>query len=152
VLVNTIYWDEPYPRLVTREWVRHHYGKGRRPRLQVIGDISCDIEGSIEITLQVTEPSEPSFTYDPESDSVRPGCEGPGPVVMAVDNLPSEMSRESSRHFSESLRGLVPALAATDWSADFERLDLPPELKTAVIAHRGELAPQYRHLKELVGS
>jgi len=150
VLVNTIYWDEPYPRLVTREWVRQNYGEGRRPRLQVIGDISCDIGGSIEVTVQVTEPSEPCFTWDPHSDSARLGCEGPGPVVMAVDNLPSEISRESSRHFSETLRGLVPALAAADWTADFWQLDLPPELKTAVIAHRGELAPQYRQLKDLL--
>jgi alpha-aminoadipic semialdehyde synthase len=148
VLVNTIYWDERYPRLVTRDWARRTHGAGSGGRLQVIGDISCDIEGSIEMTLKATMPDEPCFTYDPATDEVRMGCEGPGPVVMAVDNLPCELPRESSQHFSASLRSMVPALAAADWTADLESLQLPPELKTALIVHRGELTPDYRHLQE----
>ena len=63
------------------------------------------------MTLQSTEPSDPCITYDPQTDSVRLGCDGPGPVVMAVDNLPCELPRESSQHFSLALRDLVPALA-----------------------------------------
>jgi len=145
VLVNTIYWDERYPRLVTREWARQEAG---RARLQVIGDISCDIEGSIEFTLRATQPDAPCFTYDPGSDSAKSGCAGPGPTVMAVDNLPCELPREASQHFSRTLRGMLPALASADWTAPFERLDLPAELKRAVIVHRGELTPDYRHLKD----
>jgi saccharopine dehydrogenase (NAD+, L-lysine-forming) len=147
VLVNTIYWEERYPRLVTREWARRQAG---RARLQVIGDISCDIEGSIELTLKATQPDAPCFTYDPASDSVTMGCAGPGPAVMAVDNLPCELPREASQHFSRTLRGMVPALAAADWTAPFERLDLPPELKRAVIVHRGKLTPDYAHLKDFL--
>jgi alpha-aminoadipic semialdehyde synthase len=145
VLVNTIYWDERYPRLVTREWARQ---QGDKARLQVIGDISCDVEGSIELTLKVTEPDAPCFTYDAASDDVKMGCAGPGPAVMAVDNLPCELPREASQHFSSALRDMVPALAGCDWSAPFERLDLPSELKRAVIVHQGELTPDYRHLKD----
>ena len=44
VLLNTIYWEPRYPRLVTKQWVKEN----RDPRLQVIGDISCDIDGSID--------------------------------------------------------------------------------------------------------
>jgi alpha-aminoadipic semialdehyde synthase len=145
VLTNTIYWDERYPRLVTREWVKH---EGAAARLQVIGDISCDIEGSIEITLKATQPDEPCFTYDAASDGVTMGCAGPGPAVMAVDNLPCELPREASQHFSRTLRDMVPALATADWNAPFEQLELPSQLKRAVIVHRGELTPDYRHLKD----
>jgi alpha-aminoadipic semialdehyde synthase len=152
VLVNTIYWDERYPRLVTRDWAKRLHAAGRAARLQVIGDISCDIEGSIEMTLKTTMPDDPCFTYDPVADDVRMGCDGPGPVVMAVDNLPCELPRESSHHFSQALRGMVPALAAADWQADFDQLDLPPELKRALIVHKGELTPDYRHLRKYLNS
>ena len=146
VLLNTIYWDERYPRLVTREWARANYGPGREARLQVIGDISCDVEGSIELTLNTTQPDEPCFVYDPVTDSATPGVEGSGPVVMAVDNLPCELAREASEHFSHVLRTMVPELARADWSADFETLDLPSHLKKAVIVHRGALTPDYQYL------
>lgn len=144
ILMNTIYWEPRYPRLVTRDWVSTHSD----PRLQAIGDISCDYEGSVEITLHSTMPDEPSFTYDPATDTVTPGVDGPSPAVMAVDNLPCEVSRESSEHFSRVLRDMVPALARCDWSVPFDKLDLPPELKNAVITHRGELTPDFRYIQQ----
>ncbi|MEZ4386531.1 MAG: hypothetical protein R3D98_02940 [Candidatus Krumholzibacteriia bacterium] len=146
VLMNTIYWEPCYPRLVSRAWV----ARQTDPRLQAIGDISCDLEGSIEITLKATMPDQPCYTWDPETDTVVPGMDGRAPLVMAVDNLPCEVPRESSEHFSRVLRGMVPALAACDWSASFARLALPPELKGAVIAHRGVLTPDYRYLQEFL--
>jgi alpha-aminoadipic semialdehyde synthase len=148
MLVNAAYWDERYPRLVTRRWAQQSYGGDDEPRLQVIADISCDLEGGIELTLKSTQPDAPCFTYDPRRDAVEMGYAGAGPVVMAVDNLPCELPRESSEHFSRVLRDMVPALAAADWRADFERLDLPLHLKRAVIVHRGELTPAYHHLKD----
>ena len=74
-----------------------------------------------------------------------------GPVVMAVDNLPCELPRESSEHFSTVLRDMVPALGQADFGSDFEGLHLPPYLKKAVITHRGDLAPNYRYLQEALG-
>jgi len=152
LLMNTIYWTERYPRVVSTEWVRQAWAGGKEPRLQVIGDISCDIDGGVQITRKATMPDEPSFVYDPARDDIVMGVDGPGPAVMAVDNLPCEVSRESSEHFSAALRGLVPPLAAADWSVPFDRLDLPPELKTAVIVHRGELSPDYRYLEKYLGA
>ncbi len=146
VLLNTIYWDERYPRLVTREWARANYGPGRSPRLQVIGDISCDVEGSVELTLKTTEPDEPCFVYDPLTDSITMGVAGDGPAVMAVDNLPCELAREASEHFSHVFRTMIPDLARADWSADFETLELPSHLQKALIVHRGRLTPDYQYL------
>jgi alanine dehydrogenase len=144
VLLNTIYWEPRYPRLVTRAWVE----RNRDSRLQVIGDISCDYEGAIEITLHATMPDKPAFTYNPDTGDMVESVVGPSPAVMAVDNLPCELSRESSQHFSSVLMNLMPALNACDWSVAFEDLDLPPELKGAVIVHRGELTPGYRYLEQ----
>ena len=148
VLVNCIYWDARYPRLVTREWARKNYLPACPPRLKVIGDISCDIRGSVELTLRATEPDHPCYVYLPEQDSVRDGVEGNGPVIMAIDNLPCEFPRESSQYFSSVLRDMVATLANVDWRAPFEMLELPPCLKRAVIVHRGRLTPDYQYIQK----
>jgi len=147
LLANTIYWEEKYPRLVTRKWARANYGAGKSPRLQVIGDISCDIEGSIELTLKAPQPDNPCYVYDPETKSVSDGVEGVGPVIMAVDNLPCELPREASQHFSKVLRDMVPALAQADFDQDLDSLQLPSYLKKAIITHKGELTPGFRYLQ-----
>jgi len=148
VLVNCIYWDSRYPRLVTREWARKNYRTGCAPRLKVIGDISCDIKGSVELTVRVTEPDHPCYVYLPEQDSVRNGVEGNGPVIMAIDNLPCEIPRESSQYFSSVLRDVAVPLAKADWQVPFEMLDLPPYLKRAVIVHQGRLTSDYQYIQK----
>jgi alpha-aminoadipic semialdehyde synthase len=150
VLVNAIYWEERYPRLVTREWARRNYVPGAQPRLKVIGDISCDIQGSIELTVKATSPDNPCYIYDPVTDVVHDGVSGNGPVIMAVDNLPCEFPRESAQYFSGVLRDIVRDLASADWRADVAQLDLPPDIKKAVIVHKGELAPSYRYLEQFL--
>jgi alpha-aminoadipic semialdehyde synthase len=147
ILVNAIYWEERYPRLVTREWARRNYIPGSQPRLQVIGDISCDIEGSIELTLKITKPDCPCFVYDPVTDSIHDGVTGNGPAIMAVDNLPCELPRESSQYFSSVMHDMLCSLAVADWKADFAQLDLPSHLKKAIIAHKGELTPGFKYLQ-----
>ena len=146
MLVNAIYWEERYPRLVTREWACRNYVSGFSPRLKVIGDISCDIGGSIELTLKSTKPDSPCFCYDPKTGSHCDGVAGPGPAIMAIDNLPCEFPRESSVYFSTVLSEMVSHLAQADWQADFDRLELPLHLKKAVIVHKGVLTPAYRYL------
>ncbi|MCD6554195.1 MAG: hypothetical protein J7M16_09330 [Anaerolineae bacterium] len=150
VIMNCIYWEKKYPRLVTKAYLKRLYSGEEPPRLRVIGDVSCDIEGAIECTLHCTEPDEPVFVYDPFADRAIPGCEGRGPVVLAVDILPSELPRESSADFSRVLLDYIPAIAKADYSVPFEQLDLPPEIKRAVIAHRGELTPNYRYLEKFL--
>jgi alpha-aminoadipic semialdehyde synthase len=146
VLMNCNYWDERYPRLVGKQDLRRLYDTGQRPKLQVIGDLSCDVEGAVECTLKVTEPGDPVYVWDPDTGTISSGVEGRGPVVLAVDILPSELPREASAEFSSSLVGLLPALARADFGADFGDLRLPPALLRAIIVHRGELTPAYRYL------
>jgi len=150
VLVNCTYWEAKYPRLVTKADLRRLYGGEEPPRLQVIGDISCDIEGAIEGTVKCTEPGDPVFVYDPFEDRAIDGVEGRGPVILAVDILPSELPRDASEYFSGVLMRYIPAIAQADYSVPFEELSLPPEIKRAVIVYRGELTPDYRYLAEYV--
>jgi len=150
ILVNAIYWDAKYPRLVTKDYVKRAYARGLSPKLKVIGDVTCDIEGAIEVTRKATEPSNPVFVYDPEKDEAIDGLEGRGPVIMAVDILPSELPRESSEDFSRILKAYVPAIANADFSVPFDQVNLPPEIKRAVILHQGRLTSEYRHLERFL--
>jgi saccharopine dehydrogenase (NAD+, L-lysine-forming) len=149
MIVNCIYWEEKYPRLVTKAYLKQLYGAGK-PRLRVIGDISCDVEGAIECTVRCTEVDEPVFVYHPFTGEATDGTAGEGPVVMAVDILPSELPRDASVDFSRVLSAFIPAIATADFSVDFEQLELPPEIKRAVVAHRGELAPDYRYIERFL--
>lgn len=146
VLVNCIYWEPRYPRLVTKAYLRELFAPGTRPRLRIIGDVSCDVEGSIEATVRNTDSGNPVFTYIPDGDKAIDGVEGHGPVILAVDNLPCELPRESSDFFSRAVRPFVPAIAQADYTASWELLDLPPEVKSALILHQGRLTPPFEYL------
>ena len=65
-------------------------------RLSVIGDLSCDIKGTIEITKRVISSSEPAFVYDPVSRKISNDLSDSGIAVMVIDNLPCEFPKESS--------------------------------------------------------
>jgi saccharopine dehydrogenase (NAD+, L-lysine-forming) len=147
VLLNCIYWSDKYPRLVSRDFVKAHW-KDKQRKLRVIGDISCDIEGAIEFTLEATTPAQPAFTYLVKTGRIIPGVSGEGPVVMAVDNLPSELPRESSTSFSASLLNYVPMLANADFTVPFDEVNLPRELKDAVIVYQGSLTKSYEYLRK----
>jgi saccharopine dehydrogenase (NAD+, L-lysine-forming) len=150
LLLNCVFWDTPYPRLVTRAAIGELFAAPAAPRLRVIGDISCDIEGAVELTVKETHIDQPVYVYDAVTGAVTDGVEGRGPVVLAVGNLPCELSRESSTAFSAALSPFVPALAAADLSLPFERLSLPPELHRALIVHRGDFTPGYEYMRQFV--
>ena len=150
VLVNCIYWDTMYPRLLTREYARSLYTGRKLPRLKVIGDISCDIEGSIELTVKVTEPDKPSYLYDVNKNDAVDAFSGNGPIIMAVDNLPCELPREASEEFSKVLKLFTPAVINADFSKPFEESGLPGELKRAAILYHGELTPEYRFMEKFL--
>ncbi len=150
VLVNGIYWDERYPRLVTKKWLGENF-KESFFQLDVIGDITCDPLGSIECTLEATTIEEPVFIYQTDSETHKMGFDGQGVCVMAVDILPSELPREASEHFSSALKPYMKQLAETDFSKPFEELNLPDVFKRAVISHQGKLTPDYAYLEEAVG-
>ena len=119
-----------------------------RPRLRVIGDISCDVEGAIECTVKATGPDNPVYVYEVAADRAVSGVAGNGPVIMAVGILPSELPREASTYFSGVLKPYIPAIARADFSGDFDACQLPPPIKRAIIVYRGELTSTYRYLEK----
>ncbi|MBI5490141.1 MAG: hypothetical protein HY905_22595 [Deltaproteobacteria bacterium] len=148
-IVNCVYWDAKYPRLVTKAGLGRLWAQEATPRLRVMGDVTCDILGSIECNVRTTTPDSPVYVWDPATDAAHDGVQGRGPIVLAVDNLPCELPAEASTSFGRALASFVPALLGADWAQPFEGLVLPRELKDAVIVHRGELAPRYAYIAGL---
>ncbi len=150
VLINGIFWDKMYPKLVTKNDLKDLYSKEERPNLKIIADITCDVEGSIECNLKSTTSDNPTYVYNPFDSTIKDGIEGKGPVIMAVDKLPSELPAESTEFFGASLIPFVPALARTDFNKDFDNLEIPKEFKRAVITHQGKLTPDFEYLKKFL--
>ncbi|RMF61017.1 MAG: hypothetical protein D6748_02705 [Calditrichaeota bacterium] len=150
MLINGIYWEPRYPRLLSKKYLKELFQKETTPRLRIIGDITCDIEGSIEATVKATNSRNPVYVYHPETGEALDGWEGRGVVILAVDKLPTELPRESSEFFGNSLLPYVPGLAAADFNVPFEALELPEGFKEAVIVHQGKLTPSFQYLKPAV--
>jgi len=148
ILMNCIYWNRQYPRLITKDYMKKNYNIDSK--LQVIGDISVDINGAIEFTEKVTTPDCPVFLYDPCSGEIIDGYAGNGIVVLAVDNLPCELPEESSKAFSNILLPFIPSIVNADFSVDFDQLSLPSEIKKAVILYHGKLTPNYSYINKFL--
>lgn len=149
MLINTSYWDNRYPRLVPRSMVRRL--ARRKPfRLQFIGDISCDIAGSVELTNRATTPDEPVYTYLPRTDTYEAGCGVDGITILARDNLPAELPADASVEFSRQIRDYVYQIAAHGVVEVTAHAALPAEIRGAVITEGGMLTPAYRRLAKFL--
>ena len=71
---------------------------------------------------------------------------------MSVDNLPCELSKESSEAFSTALKPFMPSLVNLDTSLKFEDADLPDPIRKAVILWNGEFTPDYKFMQNYLKS
>ncbi len=146
VLLNCIFWTEKYPRLVTKKFLIENPDISKS--LLVIGDISCDIDGAIEITYKATQPDIPCFTFNPYTNEFHDDVQKDGIVVMAVDNLPCEFSKEASSEFSKVLKNFIPQILSNHFDKDFSELNLPYPIKKAIILHKGNLTEEYKYIEK----
>ena len=71
--------------------------------IKVVADISCDIDGPVASTIRSSTIEDPIYGYNPlteqEDDFMNEGVI----AVMAVDNLPCELPKDSSEDFGNDL-------------------------------------------------
>lgn len=147
LLVNCIYWEPKYPYLITRPQFQELWADGQ-PKLRVVGDITCDIDGSVSCTTRATTPDNPIYTYDPRTGDTHDGVAGDGPVVLAVDFLPCELPIDASTHFSQAWAPFVPGLAKANFAGPLADSGLPAELQRATIVYNGKLTEPYNYLEQ----
>lgn len=111
-------------------------------KIKVVADISCDINGSVACSIKSTTIAEPIFGYLPIENKEVPYTHPAAIVVMAVDNLASELPKDSSEGFGEMfMEHVIPAFFNGDKDAVLQR---------AKIAENGKLTPRFKYLQEYV--
>lgn len=111
-------------------------------KINLIADISCDINGPIPSTIRPSTIAEPFYGYDPETGGEVDFRVKEAITVMAVDNLPCELPRDASEGFGEMfLQHVIPA---------FFNGDKDGILKRAKMTDNGMLTPHFKYLKEYV--
>ncbi|MCD6177599.1 MAG: hypothetical protein J7K29_07160 [Candidatus Cloacimonetes bacterium] len=148
IYMNAIYWTPQCPVFLPNSYLKEI--QNENPKLIIIGDITCDIEGSVQATVKSTWPDNPVFIYNTETGKETDGYKGEGFAVMAVDNLPCEFPKEASDTFSRSLMPFVEQMLLNDYSKPINESTLPNEMKSACITHQGKLEDDFKYLEEFI--
>ena len=108
ILISAHYWDPSSPKIFENEDLKV------LQNLKIVGDITCDINGSVPTTIRSTTIEKPNYWI--ERNNLKEIDENnDGIAVMAVDNLPSELPRDSSTEFSEGIiNEVLPFLLKED--------------------------------------
>lgn len=145
-LVNGIYWDARFPRLLDDSTLRRMHADKTLP--PALGDVSCDIDGGIEWTVMATQNDEPAFVYDPATRKATVGVTGEGVAIMSVDNLPCALPRDASFDFSRALIPYIKAFYEARYSDGVG--GLPSALQNAVVVAGGKLTPRHQGLSRFL--
>lgn len=108
--------------------------------LQVIGDITCDIKGSVMSTLRSSTHDNPYYDYNPETEKEEPPFSSTNNIsVMAVDTCPNALALDSSNYFGERLIECV----FNDWLATGAPNDI---VSRSTILQNGSLTERFSYL------
>ncbi len=136
ILITGHYWDPRSPVFFSKEDM-----KQPEFRISVIADISCDINGPIPSTLRPATISNPFYDYNPFLECEEPPFTRAGNItVMAVDNLPGELPRDTSYDFGKQLMHNVLHDLFTDPES--------PLIGRATILKEGQLTPAFTYLSD----
>lgn len=125
------------PDILTREMLQAADNK-----IQVVADISCDVDGPIACTLKASTIAEPFFGYLPSEHIEVPYTHPASIMVMSVDNLPCELPKDASEGFGEMfMKYVIPA---------FFNGDKDGILGRAKMTENGKLTPRFAYLQEYV--
>ena len=134
MLITGHYWEPKFPKLFSLNQIN------KFKNLKIIGDITCDINGSIPTTIRSTSIAKPYYSFDINSMKEIDLC-NKGIAVMAVDNLPSELPREASEEFGNSIISeVLPFLIGKD----------DGRINRATTTSQGKLCPTFRYLENFI--
>jgi len=140
--VSDIYFAGHYhnpkaPKLITLDDI-----KNSDFNVQVIADISCDIDGPIACTIRPSTIENPTYGFHKEKLVECDFLDENALAVMAVDNLPCELPRDSSEMFGEMfLKYVIPSF----FNNDRENI-----LKNSKITSEGSLTDRFSYLSDYI--
>ena len=135
MMIACHFWDPKAPVFMTADEM-----KAKDFRMQVIADVSCDIDGPIPSTIKASTIAEPIYGFNKNTgEEDKPYAEDTV-TVMAVDNLPGEAPRNSSIDFGiDLIDKIFPSLFGDDKDGIIER---------ASITKGGELGKHFGYLAD----
>ncbi len=137
ILINGMYWDPDAPRLFTKEDVAD-----KNFNIKVISDISCDINGSVPITIKATTIANPYYGFDADKMQECEAFTKKSIDMMTVDNLPNELPRDASTMFGSVMLNKVIPLYLENSHHEI--------LQNATIAENGKLTEKFSYLQDYV--
>ena len=132
------FYGDNAPYLFTREDAKHPDFK-----INLVGDISCDIDGPVASTLRASTIADPFYAYDPQREKEVPFKTKNSITVMAVDNLPCELPKDASEGFGTMfINQVIPAFFNGDKDGILQRA----QITTA----EGTLTKRFSYLTDYV--
>ncbi len=132
------FYGDNAPYLFTREDAKHPDFK-----INLVGDISCDIDGPVASTLRASTIADPFYSYDPMTEKEAHFKIKNTITVMAVDNLPCELPKDASEGFGTMfLSQVIPAFFNGDKDGVLQRA----KITTA----EGTLTERFSYLQDYV--
>ncbi len=138
VFIAGHFYGDGAPFLFTRDDAKHSDFK-----INLVADISCDIDGPVASTIKPSTIADPFYGYDPITEK-EVAFDAPGAItVMAVDNLPCELPKDASEGFGEMfLKHVIPAFFNGDKDGILERAQ--------ITTSQGTLTPRFAYLQDYV--
>jgi alanine dehydrogenase len=129
------FWDSKSPIFIGKEDFKDDLFN-----IKVIADISCDIAEPIASTIRPSTIAEPFYDFNPLNEiEEAPFSKVTNITVMAIDNLPGELPRDSSEYFSKELiDNAFEALLGNDKEGIIVR---------ATILNKGQITERYSYLE-----
>ena len=135
VFIAGHYYGLGSPFLFTRENVR-----SSDFNISVVADISCDIDGPVATTIRSSSILDPIYGYNPLTESEDDFTKHNIVAVMAVDNLPCALPKDSSEDFGNQLIQNVIPLLDTDSKI----------LNNATLCRDGKLTENFEYLRDYI--
>ena len=134
IFIACHYWDPKFPKLFIPKEINEF------KNLKIIGDVTCDINGSVPTTIRSTTIAKPNYSIDTDSmKEIELGNKGI--AVMAVDNLPSELPKDASEEFGDSIiTEILPYLINKD----------DGRINRATTASNGEFSSKFNYLNDFI--
>ncbi|WP_188466253.1 NAD(P)-dependent oxidoreductase [Bizionia arctica] len=137
VFIAGHFYGNNAPYLFTRE-----DAKQAEFKINLVADISCDVDGPVASTLRASTIADPFYGYDAKTEKEVAYNAKEAITVMAVDNLPCELPNDASKGFGDMfLESVIPAFFNND-----ER----GILKRARITENGKLTERFSYLQDYV--
>ncbi|XP_034184998.1 lysine ketoglutarate reductase/saccharopine dehydrogenase [Osmia lignaria lignaria] len=162
VIINGIYWAVDSPKLLTipdakyllrpayTPWLPTSVGAPALPhRMLAICDISADPGGSIEFMNECTTIDTPFCLYDADRNKDTKSFKGPGVLVCSIDNMPTQLPKESTDFFGNLLYPYALDIIKSDARVPLEEHNFTPAVHDAIIASNGRLTSNFEYIQEL---